>query len=45
MAKLAGHSDAASVRFDDGLCDRQTHTGSLNSRSLVSAAIKLVEDQ
>ena len=45
MPKLAGHSQSASVRFDNGLGDRQSHAGSLHSIALISSAIELVEDE
>ena len=45
MAQLAGHANRASVGFDDGFGDGQSHARSLNSRSLIAPTIKLVENQ
>src|SRR5882762_3792339 len=45
MIELAGDVNRPSVGFDDGLGNRQSHSGSFNHRALLFAAVKLVEDQ
>jgi hypothetical protein len=45
VTELAGDSDRAAVRLDDGLRDGQSHTRSLDLKTLVLAAIEFVKDQ
>src|SRR6185437_3336151 len=42
---LAGYADGATVSFDDGFRNRQSHASTLHEIALILAAIKFVKDQ
>src|SRR3984957_13489224 len=45
MTQLAGDSQTAAVGFYDGFADRESHAGAVDLHALISATIKLFENQ